>query len=383
MRELLERFGLGERTKDHLEKLSLGNQQRVQIIAAVLPRPVALVLDEPFSGLDPVAVDSMVDLLRDHTRDGIPVLFSSHQLDLVERLCDRLVVLAQGRRVAAGTVAELRDTGVPRFRLVLGADAGWVRDQAGLQVLDLDGRTALLEVREPGSEQHLIAEATRRGDVHEFVRVRPALSEIYPGGDRMSTNREPAWLLVTRREVVSRITDKTFLLGTALMVAMLVGFIGFTAWQDEKTDSVTLAATPDSVAMATAVADAAPQVDDKVDVTVVEVDDEAAATAALTEDEADAWLHPTDEGWELTSESSEQDSLTAVVEAVVRQQVLADNAAAAGTTVEELEAGSDRHDRVPARGRREGCRGESPWASPSSSSSISPRSSSACSWPPR
>ncbi|MCY7401285.1 MAG: ATP-binding cassette domain-containing protein [Nocardioides sp.] len=179
VRELLERFGLGERTKDNLEKLSLGNQQRVQIIASVLPRPVALVLDEPFSGLDPLAVDSMVDLLRDHTRDGIPVLFSSHQLDLVERLCDRLVVLAQGRRVAAGTVAELRDTGVPRFRLVLGGDAGWVRDQSGLHVLDLDGPTVLLEVREPGSEQHLIAEATRRGDVHEFVRVRPALSEIY------------------------------------------------------------------------------------------------------------------------------------------------------------------------------------------------------------
>ena len=61
-------------------------------------------LDEPFSGLDPMAVDSMVDLLREYTRDGVPVLFSSHQLDLVERLCDRLVVLAQGRRVAAGTV---------------------------------------------------------------------------------------------------------------------------------------------------------------------------------------------------------------------------------------------------------------------------------------
>lgn len=179
VRELLERFGLGERTKDNLEKLSLGNQQRVQIIASVLPRPVALILDEPFSGLDPLAVDSMVDLLRDYTRDGIGVLFSSHQLDLVERLCDRLVVLARGRCVAAGTVAELRDTGAPRFRLVLGGDAGWVRDQAGLDVLDLDGSTALLEVREPGSEQHLIAEATRRGDVHEFVRVRPALSEIY------------------------------------------------------------------------------------------------------------------------------------------------------------------------------------------------------------
>jgi ABC-2 type transport system ATP-binding protein len=177
--ELLERFGLADRTKDHLEKLSLGNQQRVQIIASVLPRPAALVLDEPFSGLDPRAVDSMVDLLREYTSDGIPVLFSSHQLDLVERLCDRLVVLANGRRVAAGTVTELRDAGVPRFRLVLGGDAGWVRDQRGLEVLDLDGGTALVEVRHDGAEQRLVAEATSRGDVHEFVRVRPALSEIY------------------------------------------------------------------------------------------------------------------------------------------------------------------------------------------------------------
>jgi ABC-2 type transport system ATP-binding protein len=173
VQELLERFGLGERSRDHLEKLSLGNQQRVQIIASVLPRPAALILDEPFSGLDPLAVDSMVDLLREHTREGVPVLFSSHQLDLVERLCDRLVVLAQGRRVAAGTVT------VPRFRLVLGGDAGWVRDLRGLDVLDLDGTTALVEVRQDGAEQHLVAEATRRGDVHEFVRVRPALSEIY------------------------------------------------------------------------------------------------------------------------------------------------------------------------------------------------------------
>jgi ABC-2 type transport system ATP-binding protein len=176
---LLERFGLGDRARDHLEKLSLGNQQRAQIIASVLPTPAALILDEPFSGLDPLAVDSMVDLLREHTRQGVPVLFSSHQLDLVERLCDRLVVLARGRLVAAGTVAELRETGVPRFRLVLGGDAGWVRGQRGLEVLGLDGATALVEVREPGAEQHVLAEATRRGDVHEFVRVRPALSDIY------------------------------------------------------------------------------------------------------------------------------------------------------------------------------------------------------------
>ena len=103
---------------------------------------------------------------------------------------------------------------------------------------------------------------------------------------------------------------------------------------------MTLAATPDAAAMATAVADAAPGVDENVEVTVVEVDDRAAAEAALREDEVDAWLHPTDDGWQLTSESSEQGSLTDVVEVVVQQQVLADNAAEVGTTVESLQAGS-------------------------------------------
>ncbi len=160
--------------------------------------------------------------------------------------------------------------------------------------------------------------------------------------DNLDADRsdEPAWLLVTRREVVSRITDKSFLLGTAFMVVLIAGFIGFSAWQEERTDVVTLAATPDAAVMATAVADAAPGVDENVEVTVVAVDDRAAAESALREDEVDAWLHPTDDGWQLTSESSEQGSLTDVVEVVVQQQVLADNAAEVGTTVESLQAGS-------------------------------------------
>ena len=149
-----------------------------------------------------------------------------------------------------------------------------------------------------------------------------------------------AWLLVTRREVVSRITDRTFLVGTVLMVAMLVGFIGFSAWQEEKTERAVLGATPDAVAMATAIAGSAPAVDDKLEVRLVELDDEAAARAALEDDEVDAWLHSVDGGWQLTSESNEQDALTDAARVVVRQQVLAANAAGAGTTVEALEAGS-------------------------------------------
>ena len=156
----------------------------------------------------------------------------------------------------------------------------------------------------------------------------------------MSTHdTEPAWLLVTRREVVSRITDKTFLVGTGLMVAMLVGIIGFSAWQDGRTDHATLAATPDALAMAEAVVAAAPEVDD-VEVALLEVADEGAATDALGSDEADGWLHEGADGWVLTSQSSDTGSLEDVVREVVRQQVLAENAAAAGVTVEDLQAGS-------------------------------------------
>ncbi|MEO5745692.1 MAG: ATP-binding cassette domain-containing protein [Terracoccus sp.] len=175
----LERLGLAERAKDKVQTLSLGNQQRVQIIAALMGRPQALVLDEPFSGLDPQAVDSMADLLREHTSRGVPVLFSSHQLDLVERLCERLVVLAKGKVVAAGTADGLRTQTVVRHRLVLSGDAGWVRDAPGIHTVDVDGTTVLFEVLDPGADHRLLSEALRRGDVLEFAPQRPSLSEIY------------------------------------------------------------------------------------------------------------------------------------------------------------------------------------------------------------
>jgi ABC-2 type transport system ATP-binding protein len=112
--ELLERLGLAERSGDVLQTLSLGNQQRVQIAAALIHRPTALVLDEPFSGLDPMAVDSMTSLLKE-VEATVPVLFSSHQLDLVERVCDDLVILDQGRIAAAGSPDELRLRGPNRW----------------------------------------------------------------------------------------------------------------------------------------------------------------------------------------------------------------------------------------------------------------------------
>ncbi|MBW3084036.1 Multidrug efflux system ATP-binding protein [Austwickia sp. TVS 96-490-7B] len=177
--EHLDRFGLADRAKDHVEKLSLGNQQRVQIIAAMLADPIALILDEPFSGLDPIAVDAMVGLLREHTKRGVPVLFSSHQLDLVERLCDQVVVLSHGRVVASGVVADLRAQATTRHRLVVDHDAGWIRDVPGIAVEDVDGPRALLQIQGSGAEHALLSEALRRGTIIEFGAVVPTLSEIY------------------------------------------------------------------------------------------------------------------------------------------------------------------------------------------------------------
>jgi ABC-2 type transport system ATP-binding protein len=176
--ELLDRFALGDRGKDKLESLSLGNQQRVQIAAAVIAQPSVLILDEPFSGLDPIAVDSMADLLRDYAAQGVPVLFSSHQLDLVERLCDELVILAAGRVVAQGPVPELRGGSRIRYRLVADADTGWVEDFAGVRVIESNGAGVLLELSGATTDD-LLAAALSHGSVRELAEVRPSVSEIY------------------------------------------------------------------------------------------------------------------------------------------------------------------------------------------------------------
>jgi ABC-2 type transport system ATP-binding protein len=177
--DLLGRLGLHDRAEDHLEKLSLGNQQRVQIAAALMHRPIALVLDEPFSGLDPLAVDRLVELLRDEVTPEVPVLFSSHQLELVERLCDDVVVLSGGRLVAAGTADDLRQREAGRFRVVLadGHDGEVLRDVPGITTLEVSGPQALLQADAP--PEKLLELVQRAAPVAEFSRAVRPLSEIY------------------------------------------------------------------------------------------------------------------------------------------------------------------------------------------------------------
>lgn len=177
--DLLDRFGIADRIKDKLESLSLGNQQRVQVAASLMHHPTALVLDEPFSGLDPLAVDSMTSLLAERAATGVPILFSSHQLDLIDQLCDNLVVLADGKIVASGSAAELRARASAKHVVVTPPDAGWLREQPGVTVLDVAGPRALVEFSDEVTAQRILRTAVDRGAVTEFAPQRPSLAEIY------------------------------------------------------------------------------------------------------------------------------------------------------------------------------------------------------------
>lgn len=177
--DLLTKLGLGERLNDKLDDLSLGNQQRVQLAASLIHDPDVLILDEPFSGLDPVAVQVMSDMLIERAQRGVPVVFSSHQLDLVQRLCDRVGIVSHGRMVAEGTVEELRSNGPVRFEVATPA-RGWY--PANTSVVEESESSVVLEVA-PGApesiDQDILHAALAHGPVHSFSHVVPDLNDLF------------------------------------------------------------------------------------------------------------------------------------------------------------------------------------------------------------
>ncbi|HEX4220808.1 MAG TPA: ATP-binding cassette domain-containing protein, partial [Pseudonocardiaceae bacterium] len=154
--EWLERLGVAARRDDDVLKLSLGNQQRVQLAAALVHNPDILVLDEPFSGLDPVAVDVMSAVLREKCAQGVPCVFSSHQLDLVERLCDRVGIVRSGHMEACGSIEELSSTGADHLAVVTPADpATWAVNLPGVTVVEHAGERTTLRL-DPGTDEQLV-----------------------------------------------------------------------------------------------------------------------------------------------------------------------------------------------------------------------------------
>ncbi|MDQ3210137.1 MAG: ATP-binding cassette domain-containing protein [Actinomycetota bacterium] len=180
--QTIEVLGVADRAKDRVEALSLGNQQRVQLASALVHEPDLLVLDEPFSGLDPVGVDVLSGVLRRQaTNHGVPVVFSSHQLELVERLCDAVVLIDGGRIVAQGTIDGLRARRERRRFLVKvrGAGDGWYDSIPGVELTEATADGVVLELADDVDEQRVLDLARASGDVERFGPVRATLAELF------------------------------------------------------------------------------------------------------------------------------------------------------------------------------------------------------------
>ena len=173
----LERLGLADRRRETLERLSHGNQQRVQLAAALVHGPQVLVLDEPFSGLDPVGVGEMGAILREAAAGGATILFSSHQLDLVEGLCADVAIINGGRIVAQGDLERIRDRS-PLRRLEVSVDGRpWVPE--GIEVIAVGGERPHLLVPATVPPGDLWAAAQAGGTVTAFRYEPPSLSDLF------------------------------------------------------------------------------------------------------------------------------------------------------------------------------------------------------------
>ena len=177
----LDELGLSDRIKDSLEKLSHGNQQRVQLAAALIHDPDLLVLDEPFIGLDPFGVETMGNVLRTRAAAGAAVVFSSHQLDMVEDLCQDVAIINRGRVVMAGEVRQLKEDS-PYWVIEVEMKT---RDTESLSrldsvvSLDFDGYRHRIVVRKGGDLSDLVSRLDLGGNVRHFTFSAPSLSELF------------------------------------------------------------------------------------------------------------------------------------------------------------------------------------------------------------
>jgi ABC-2 type transport system ATP-binding protein len=179
-RSWLKRLGLGERLNARVEELSHGNQQRVQLAAALMHRPDLLILDEPFAGLDPIATDVMAEVLRAEAIRGVPVLFSSHQLELVEQLCESVAIIDHGRLVACGTVDELRARGPRLIRVdVRDAPPDWIDALADVELVERTDGRAVFRLEGSTDPERILDAARRAGSVTHFAELQPSLAELF------------------------------------------------------------------------------------------------------------------------------------------------------------------------------------------------------------
>ncbi|HWA65533.1 MAG TPA: ATP-binding cassette domain-containing protein [Mycobacteriales bacterium] len=179
--QTLERLGVAERATSKVEQLSHGNQQRVQLAVALVHQPELLVLDEPLAGLDPGGIDAIGEVLREEARRGCCVLLSSHQLDLVEDLCESVTIIDHGRLVVAGDVDTLTTHGTGRLVVRVEGDrtGRWAAKLRGAKVSEVDAGAVRLAVDDGADSDAILDAARAAGRVTEFHFERRRLSEVF------------------------------------------------------------------------------------------------------------------------------------------------------------------------------------------------------------
>ncbi len=176
----LERLGLADRAADKTETLSKGMSQKVQFIATVIPEPKLLILDEPFSGLDPVSADAIRAAILDLRRRGVTVILSTHDMHLAESLCDYILMIFRGRKVLDGTLAEIQDRyGEDTIRVTAEGGVAAVRDLPGVeQIRDL-GQVQELRLQRGADPQEALRALVERARVTSFSLGKPSLHDIF------------------------------------------------------------------------------------------------------------------------------------------------------------------------------------------------------------
>ena len=176
----LERLDLARRASDKVETLSKGMSQKVQFIATVIPEPKLLILDEPFSGLDPVSAESIRSAILDLRRRGVTVILSTHDMGLAESLCDSIFMIFRGRKVLDGTLASIQDRyGDDTIRVTANGGLGAVEQLPGVeQIRDL-GQVQELRLARDADPQEILRALMARAQVTSFTLMKPSLHDIF------------------------------------------------------------------------------------------------------------------------------------------------------------------------------------------------------------
>jgi len=176
----LDRLGLGEWKSRKVEDLSKGMQQKVQFVGAILSKPELLILDEPFAGLDPVNQNLFKDVMLELNRNGATIIFSTHQMDTAERLCQEIVLINRGKIILEGTLASVKSRfGKNSVLVEFDGDGAFLSGMPGVMRVDDYGRHREVRLQPGADPQVLLREAVGRTAVRRFEVVEPTLHNIF------------------------------------------------------------------------------------------------------------------------------------------------------------------------------------------------------------